>query len=127
MQRRKLDPAELVEGRLYKLDGYGLSKYIGLDHYMGETTAKFEGIEVRRTHYPRLDVLYVLDAAPPPAADAANPWDALEAAREWIGHAPHGDNCYVSAHYPGDPGDRCNCGKDSIESYIDDVLAARGK
>ena len=83
------------------------------------------------THVQERLTLYayraMLAAAPPPAADAANPWDALEAARDWIGHAPHGDNCYVSAHYPGDPGDRCNCGKDSIESYIDDVLAARGK
>lgn len=47
---------------------------------------------------------------------------ALQAASEWIGGAAHGDNCFVSDHYPGDPGNRCNCGKDSIEEYIDGVI-----
>ena len=44
---------------------------------------------------------------------------ALEAAREWIGAAPHGDNCFL--HDDGEY-NRCFCGKDSIENYIDGVL-----
>jgi len=50
--------------------------------------------------------------------------DALNQAQAWISSAPHGDNCYVSEHYEGDPGDRCNCGKDSVESSIEAALAA---
>lgn len=38
----------------------------------------------------------------------------LQGAADWIDAAPHGDNCYVSDHYEGDPGDRCSCGKDSL-------------
>jgi hypothetical protein len=44
---------------------------------------------------------------------------ALDAAREWIGSAPHGDNCFL--HDEGEY-NRCFCGKDSIENYIDGVL-----
>ncbi len=47
---------------------------------------------------------------------------ALRHAADWIGSAPHGDNCFVSAHYEGDPGDRCNCGKDSAEQAMHDAL-----
>ena len=64
---------------------------------------------------------------PAALAQEAEPdvWAALEQARDFIGHTPHGDNCFVSSHYPGDPGDRCNCGKDGIEAYLDDVLVER--
>lgn len=48
----------------------------------------------------------------------------LEAAAQWIERAPHGDNCFVSDHYPGDPGDRCNCGKDGLLSAIEQALDA---
>jgi hypothetical protein len=43
---------------------------------------------------------------------------ALRAADEWIANAPHGDNCFVSNHYEGDPGSRCNCGRESVLNYI---------
>lgn len=44
---------------------------------------------------------------------------ALEAARQWIGNAPHGDNCFL--HDEGEY-NCCFCGKDSIENHIDEVL-----
>lgn len=47
---------------------------------------------------------------------------ALRHAVDWIGTAPHGDNCFVSSHYTGDPGNRCNCGKDSAEQAVHDAL-----
>lgn len=47
---------------------------------------------------------------------------ALRHAAEWIASAPHGDNCFVSSHYEGDPGDRCNCGKDSAEQAVHEAL-----
>jgi hypothetical protein len=49
--------------------------------------------------------------------------EALHHAEAWIGSAPHGDNCFVSAHYEGDPGDRCNCGKDSALEAVQDAIA----
>lgn len=64
--------------------------------------------------------------APTPLTDEVS-W-ALNHAQEWIGSAPHGDNCYVSDHYEGDPGDRCNCGKESalasVERGIEALAAA---
>lgn len=39
-----------------------------------------------------------------------------------IGAIPHGDNCFVSSHYEGDPGDRCNCGKDSAIAALDAAI-----
>lgn len=57
-----------------------------------------------------------------------DPWDtavhALRHAQAWIGSAPHGDNCFVSSHYDGDPGDRCNCGRDGALDAVDAALAA---
>jgi hypothetical protein len=50
--------------------------------------------------------------------------EALEVAREHIGKTPHGDNCYLSNHYDGDPGNRCNCGKEFIVGHIDALLDA---
>lgn len=46
----------------------------------------------------------------------------LSRAQHWIAHAPHGDNCFVSSHYEGDPGDQCNCGKSSLEDAIHELL-----
>lgn len=46
----------------------------------------------------------------------------LSAARAWISDAPHGDDCFVSDHYEGDPGAQCNCGKDSMLSAIDAAI-----
>lgn len=40
----------------------------------------------------------------------------IEHLSSFVAHAPHGDNCFVSDHYEGDPGSRCNCGKDSAGS-----------
>ena len=45
---------------------------------------------------------------------------ALEAAREFIKAAPHGDNCFL--HDDGEY-NRCFCGKDSLENIIDEALA----
>lgn len=53
-------------------------------------------------------------------------WALLEFAAKWLNRAPHGDNCFVSDHYEGDPGDRCNCGKDSLLAAIEASLEARG-
>lgn len=47
---------------------------------------------------------------------------ALNIARDWINRTPHGDNCYVSDNYEGDPGNNCFCGKDSIIDYIDNII-----
>lgn len=47
--------------------------------------------------------------------------DAMAHARQWISSAQHGDNCFVSRRYEGDPGDGCNCGKDSALEAIDRV------
>ena len=49
--------------------------------------------------------------------------EALEAAQKWIAATPHGDNCFVSDHYEGDPGSRCNCGKESMESFLECALS----
>lgn len=49
---------------------------------------------------------------------------ALQVAQEWINHAPHGDNCFVSDHYEGDPGNQCRCGKDSLLAHLELVLEA---
>lgn len=47
---------------------------------------------------------------------------ALAVAESWLSSSPHGDNCFVSDNYEGDPGDRCNCGKDSLLAHIDAAL-----
>lgn len=47
---------------------------------------------------------------------------ALQEAADFISNHHHGDNCYVSDHYSGDPGNRCNCGKDSAEQAVQDAL-----
>jgi hypothetical protein len=46
---------------------------------------------------------------------------ALNLSRDWIENAPHGDDCFVSDHYEGDPGNRCNCGKDGALQLLDDA------
>lgn len=48
----------------------------------------------------------------------------LAYAREWIGKAPHGNNCFVSNHYEGDPGSVCNCCKDDVIAAIDNADTA---
>ena len=35
----------------------------------------------------------------------------------------HGDNCFVSDNYEGDPGNRCNCGLDSLANYLKEALS----
>ncbi|MEE4460760.1 hypothetical protein V2S84_01195 [Azotobacter chroococcum] len=49
---------------------------------------------------------------------------ALSHAGAWIEAAPHGENCFVSSHYDGDPGSRCNCGKDSAQEAIESAMEA---
>lgn len=46
--------------------------------------------------------------------------EKLSRAIAWIAAVPHSDNCFVSDHYDGDPGNRCNCGKDSIVEYLNE-------
>lgn len=48
--------------------------------------------------------------------------EALKTSFTWIQKSPHGDNCYVSDHHETDPGNRCNCGKDSIENFLSEVM-----
>lgn len=55
---------------------------------------------------------------PPPAP--THLLGLLKGAFDWIESAPHGDNCFVSDHYEGDPGNRCNCGKDSLLSAYEE-------
>ncbi|SEJ23473.1 hypothetical protein SAMN04244572_03213 [Azotobacter beijerinckii] len=47
---------------------------------------------------------------------------ALSHADAWIEAAPHGENCFVSNRYDGDPGNRCNCGKDAAQETIGAAL-----
>lgn len=51
---------------------------------------------------------------------------ALQWAVDWIERMPHGDNCYVSNHYEGDPGNRCNCGKESLLKALASAADAEG-
>jgi hypothetical protein len=63
--------------------------------------------------------------AAPALASPGLPVDVLYALRhanEWVSSAPHGDNCYVSDHYEGDPGNRCNCGKTDLDNTLHDTL-----
>lgn len=55
-------------------------------------------------------------------ASAEEKWK-LEVATEHIRSMPHGDNCFVSDHYEGDPGNRCNCGKDLVLDWLDSDYA----
>jgi hypothetical protein len=48
---------------------------------------------------------------------------AVEHAQAWVSDMPHGDNCYLSAHYEGDPGNQCNCGKESVLAALEAALA----
>jgi hypothetical protein len=58
-------------------------------------------------------------------AAAPDLYNALEAAIEWVESSSHGDNCFL--HDSGEY-NRCFCGKDSLENYIDQILAkARGE
>ncbi|WP_119154185.1 Lar family restriction alleviation protein [Caldimonas tepidiphila] len=57
-------------------------------------------------------------------AAAPQPLDALRWAHDWIDAAPHGDNCYLSDHYEGDPGNQCNCDKESILAALEPFLDA---
>ena len=51
----------------------------------------------------------------------------LQGARDWAIARGHGDNCYVSRHYDGDPGDCCNCGLESLLDAIDAAInSAKG-
>lgn len=59
-----------------------------------------------------------------PARDPAPLVEALNHAATWINCASHGDNCFLSDNYDGDPGNRCNCGKESAESAVVEALAA---
>ena len=52
--------------------------------------------------------------------------EALKTSFTWIQKSHHGDNCYVSDHHETDPGNRCNCGKDSIENFLSRVMDKAG-
>lgn len=48
---------------------------------------------------------------------------ALHAVSSWIRNIPHGENCFVSSHYDGDPGNQCNCGKESILDFVESEIS----
>ncbi len=52
---------------------------------------------------------------------------ALEIAQGFVAETPHGDECFVSDHYEGDPGNRCNCGKDRVSEILDEALGDDGE
>ena len=47
---------------------------------------------------------------------------ALDVATENL--RSHGDNCFVSEHYEGDPGAMCNCGIDGVTDYLISAIAS---
>ncbi len=47
----------------------------------------------------------------------------MRRAHNWISAAPHGDNCFVSNAYEGDPGNQCNCGKVVVLEAFDGSTA----
>ena len=47
---------------------------------------------------------------------------ALDVAMENL--RSHGDNCFVSEHYEGDPGAMCNCGIDGVTDYLISAIAS---
>lgn len=49
--------------------------------------------------------------------------DAVVHAEAWISKMPHGDNCFLSDHYDGDPGASCNCGKEGLLHALQEVIA----
>lgn len=51
----------------------------------------------------------------------------LSYASAWARSAGHGDDCFVSDHYEGDPGNRCNCGLDGLMSAFEDAAMQSGK
>jgi len=85
------------------------------------------GHNIMRDTAPIPEVLWnnLRAALAQPKQEPDMPRLALERAEEWIRGAPHGDNCFVSDHYDGDPGNRCNCGKESLEEYLSEVLEAQ--
>lgn len=56
--------------------------------------------------------------APQPTKLVNDLLGVLRGAEKWISLTGHGDNCFVSDHYEGDPGNRCNCGLDGLLSAI---------
>lgn len=56
-------------------------------------------------------------------ADNVRLREALNHVDAYLDDVPHGDNCFVSNHYEGDPGNRCNCGKDAVCQNVDEALA----
>lgn len=71
---------------------------------------------------PRFDIGYIAAANPETIRalleERDSLRDALTRAETWIETVPHGDNCFVSSHYEGDPGAGCNCGKQSVEAAL---------
>jgi hypothetical protein len=64
-----------------------------------------------------------LAAEQAPSAHEREWMQKVDAAIEWIAHAPHGDNCHLTDE--GD-GSACVCGKESILSFLEsDTPAAR--
>lgn len=48
---------------------------------------------------------------------------ALELARNFVAETPHGDDCFVSNHYEGDPGNQCRCRKEWLSGVLDEAIA----
>lgn len=88
-----------------------------------------EGLPVyqaRAAKWPDKYEIRALYAAPAPAADVRGLVEALRWAHDWIDRAPHGENCFVSANYEGDPGNRCNCDKEAILAALEPAIAKHG-
>ena len=78
---------------------------------------------VRKVQQKRFAVMEGPHCSPMPAGEQDRTLrNVAQAARDWIGSAPHGDNCFVSDHYEGDPGTRCNCGKEALMDALDAVI-----
>ena len=60
--------------------------------------------------------------APQPTELVNSLLGVIRGAEKWIRLSDHGENCFVSDHYEGDPGDRCNCGRDELLSAIQTAI-----
>ena len=79
---------------------------------------KFPEYEHPTDRMRREQIVECRDAITALRAEVAALRQTLVAAETWIHAVPHGDNCYVCNHYEGDPGNQCNCGRESALAMI---------
>lgn len=68
-------------------------------------------------HLPELQANARLIAAAPQL------YAAVCHAEAWISDMPHGENCFLSDCYDGDPGNQCNCGKEGMLAALQEAIA----